>query len=468
MNDVAVISASGKKLMPTSRYRARHLLKSGKAKIHKYQPIFTIELTEREDGDTQPIEVKMDTGYQHIGVSVCSEKHEYLSRQYDLLPNEVEKHNDCRKYRRTRRNRKRYRKPRFNNRKGMICEDGFTPSIRNKRDRHIDILKAIAEVIPITKMTIEMGNFDTQVLKAVEEGNPLPEGTDYQYGERYGFSTLREAVFSRDKYTCQVCGKNGGIMSVHHIGFWKGDRTNRMANLLTVCEKCHTSKNHKEGGKLYGLEPKLKNFKGATFMTMVRWNMLKKIKELFTDIEINITYGAMTKLQRKDLTLEKSHVNDAYAMGDFHPKHKAHFERYKKLRRNNRVLERFYDAQYIDDRDNKNKKGSAIGCNRTKRNIPRNNPQNERPHRKEKVSNGRRSIRKQRYEIQPRTLLSTPYGVMYAKGVHNKGASVQLSNGKDISPKKTVILQHPGGWILIKDKKEESGGGNSSPPKSQI
>ena len=105
---VAVISKTGIRLMPTSEYRARHLLKTGKAVIEQYRPIFTIRLTDREDGKTQPIE--------HVGVSIKSEKHEFAHAQYDMLSNEAERHNDRRKYHRTRRNRKRYRKPRFDNR----------------------------------------------------------------------------------------------------------------------------------------------------------------------------------------------------------------------------------------------------------------------------------------------------------------------------------------------------------------
>ena len=57
--------------------------------------------------------------------------------------------------------------------------------------------------MPITDITLEMGNFDTQVLKAKEEGKPLPQGADYQHGGRYGIATLREAVFFRDSYKCQ-------------------------------------------------------------------------------------------------------------------------------------------------------------------------------------------------------------------------------------------------------------------------
>ena len=70
---VAVISKTGQKLMPTSERHAARLLKSGKAVIEQYRPIFTIRLTKRKRGNTQPIEYASDTGYQHVGVSIKSE-----------------------------------------------------------------------------------------------------------------------------------------------------------------------------------------------------------------------------------------------------------------------------------------------------------------------------------------------------------------------------------------------------------
>lgn len=67
---VAVMSKTSMRLMPTSEYRARKLLKSKKATVYGYHP-FTIQLTERETGDVQPVELCMDTGYLHIGWNVC-------------------------------------------------------------------------------------------------------------------------------------------------------------------------------------------------------------------------------------------------------------------------------------------------------------------------------------------------------------------------------------------------------------
>ena len=177
---VFVVSANGKPLMPTSPYRARKLLKKGRAKIYQHHP-FTIQVTDREDGEVQKIEYCTDVGYLHVGISVKSEKHEYLGLQADLLPDETERHNDRRKYRRTRRNRKRYRKPRSDNRKR---EKGWlAPSIRHKVEAQLLLLSKILAVCPATSVWMEMGKFDTQLLKALLRGEKPPEGAEYQQGE---------------------------------------------------------------------------------------------------------------------------------------------------------------------------------------------------------------------------------------------------------------------------------------------
>ena len=448
---VFVVSNIGKQLMPTTEYRARKLLKSGRAQIYKHRP-FTIMITDREDGETQPIEYKCDTGYQNIGISICSEKHEYVHEERILLKDETERHNDCCKYRKTRRNRKtRYREPRFDNRKGMVAKDCFAPSIRNKRDIHVALFKMYCEVIPITSAIFEMGQFDTQLLKAIEEGKPLPEGKDYQQGERYGIETLREAVFTRDGHKCQICGKtpfkDKVILKVHHIGFWKNDRTNRIGNLLTVCEKCHTPKNHKPEGKLYGLNPRLKQFKGATFMTMVRYDMLKRLKEVAPDVEIHMTYGAKTKIRRKSLNIVKTHANDAYVMGNFIPKHRQRPVCYQKLRRNNRILSKFYDAKYIDIRDGSTKSGQQLSCNRTNRCISRNNPFNERIYHGEKLSKGRCNIRKKHYSLRPGDAVLYNGKWHTVKGIQNNGDYIALTDSKPVKTSKVTNVIHSGGWL---------------------
>ena len=443
--------------MPTSNYRARKLLQSGRAAVCTRRPIFTIVLLGRNSGSTQPVELKCDSGYRHVGISIASETKEYVNEQRDLLPDETEHHNDAKKYRCDRRNRLRYRKARFRNRSSLMTKEGFAPSIRHKRDAHIDLITGYAKVIPITKVIVECGQFDTQVLKAVEAGLPIPEGEDYQHGERYGYDTLREAVFARDGYKCIVCKKSAIrdkiVLRMHHLGYLIGDRSNRLSNLGSVCTLCHTSKNHQPGGKLYGLKPKLKSFAGATFMTSVRYDMIRRLKELLPGIEVRMTYGAATKAARRDLGIRKTHANDAYCMGSFHPKHRDDFVRFIKRRRNNRILEKFYDAKYIDVRDRSKKSGSQIPCGRTNRSEPRNGSKNERIYRCSKISSGKRTIRKQRYAIRPGDeIIVRGIGKTIAASCKKKANGsiyVKLASGKETSLASVTLLRHTGGWQRI-------------------
>ena len=451
---IFVIAEDGTKLMPTNNVKkVRKLLRTGRAIICKHEP-FAIKLTYSTTQYTQPIEFKEDTGYQNIGVSACSAKHEYVSETRVLLKNEVEHHKDCSKYRRTRRNRLRYRKPRFDNRTATKQLGWLAPSIKNKALQHLRLLEIYSSVMPITSVVIEVAQFDTQVLKAVQEGKPLPSGTDYQHGERYGYDTLREAVFARDGYKCICCGKNAIrenlILRVHHLGYWKEDRTNRLNNLATVCTKCHTSKNHKPSGKLYGLGPITKNMSSAAFMNSVKYVIAKLIKKEYPDIKVNITFGAITKRTRNDLNIEKTHANDAYCMGEYHPKHRAHSKIYQKRRHNNRVLERFYDSKFVDIRDGSIKSGQQIGCNRTNRREPRNSSKNERIHRGLRKSKGRRSIRRRRYKLRPGDIVLFNDQKHKVIGVQNNGDYTKIEGlSKVVKTQLLAPIRHVGGWELV-------------------
>jgi len=449
---VFVISKHGERLMPTTRYgRVRHLLRSGKAVIHSRKP-FTIQLTYDAEAYVQPIEVCQDTGYQYIGMSVKSPTKEYVSAEYSLLRDEKERHDDQRRYRRTRRNRKRYRAPRFNNRRASKKAGWFAPSIKNKANRHVDLIERITAVAPITSITIEVGKFDSQLLKAVTEGKPIPKGIDYQRGERYGIETLRAAVFQRDVHKCRFCGrglKEDAFLHIHHVYFWRGQHGNSLDELAACCEKCHTPANHKKGGKLWGYDKKFPRYTGAAFMSIVRWYIWNRLKTELSDIEFHITYGAATKLARKEYGIEKSHAGDAYAMGQFHPQERVATEYYQKLRRNNRILEKFYDAKYIDLRDGKKKSGAQLGCQRLKRKEPRMSDKNLRIYHGKKVSKGHRSIRRQRYAIRPGDRLLFNCQGFVSNGCHSNGTRVILNNKKSVPIKKVQVLGRLNGWESI-------------------
>ena len=113
-----------------------------------------------------------------------------------------------------------------------------------------------------------------------------------------------------------------------------------------------------------------------------------------------------------------------------------------KRRRNDRCLEKFRDAVYIDSRDGEEKKGKELSSGRTKRKEPRHGVNDQRQFRKEKVSKGVRCIRKKRYEIRPGDTVLYDGKTHIVNGMQNKGTTVSLNATKtvslnDIQPKLT-------------------------------
>lgn len=455
---VYVLSADGSPLMPTTNIRkVRHMLKDGRAVIAGHKPGLTIRLTyalpEQEAPRIQDTELCMDTGDHHIGLSVKSEKHEFVHAQYDLLPDEKKRHDACRKYRRTRRGRKRYRKARFDNRRKP--EGWLAPSIKNKVERHAGLVKTYRAVLPVTDVVLETARFDTQLLEAEQRAKAgetvsVPKGKDYQHGPKFKLVNLREAVFTRDGYHCRICGKgpeDGAILHVHHALYWKGDHTDRMSGLLTVCDKCHTPANHKKGGKLFELKPSVRSMAGAAFMNTIRWRILALVRTENPDIRVSPTNGAATKDSRKCRCIEKTHANDACCMGRFRPRHKARPVCFQKRRRNNRVLAKFYDAKYIDTRDGSTQPGQALANGRTNRRDAKHGKNDFHPFRGRKVSKGRTSVRTTRYPVQSGDTVRYQGKTYLSKGCQHYGQYVTLLGHKAVPVKQTQILRHASGWV---------------------
>ena len=130
-------------------------------------------------------------------------------------------------------------------------------------------------------------------------------------------------------------------------------------------------------------------------------------------------------MSRKNLQIKKSHTNDAYAMGEFHPKHRCKEILYQKIRRNNRILSRFYDAKYIDRRDGSTKTGKQLSSGRTNRNHKLDS-ENFRVYRGKKIQKGRTATRQQSYEFKTKDIVLYQGQRYVVKGTNNKGQNVQL------------------------------------------
>lgn len=220
---------------------------------------------------------------------------------------------------------------------------------------------------------------------------------------------------------------------LHHIVFREQGGTDAPWNLVTLCNKCHTPANHKKGKFLYSwmMEGKeMKGFKDATFMSMVRWRLVNYLNSL--NIETKHTYGFETKSKRIELGLNKSHFNDAFCIAGGTIQKRTEPFSVEQIRRNNRSLEKFYDAKFIDSRNKEKVSASELSCGRTTRNKNLNG-ENLKIYRERKVSKGKRTIRKSRYFYQPNDLVKYNNKIYTIKGTHNNGTRAILKEtGKSI------------------------------------
>lgn len=439
---VYVISKAGKALMPTHPAKARKLLKQGKARVKQVKP-FTIQLTYETTEYVQPVTLGIDSGYLHLGYSAVSAKTELLSGEVKLLQGMKERLRGRAMYRSQRRRRTRYRALRFRNRVASKKTGWLAPSIQHKLDSHIRLIKKMKQLLPISKTVIEVASFDIQKIK-----NPLIQGKEYQQGEQLGFWNVREYVLHRDHHTCQNpdCKNKdkSPILEVHHLIYRENGGTDAPSNLITLCSQCHTPANHQKGKFLYEWQsnkPKLNNFKDATFMSTVRWRLIH--------IEgVTPTYGYITKYHRIQMGLEKTHYHDAFVIAGGTSQQRVDPIVYIQVRRNNRSLEKFFDAKVIDIRTGEKVSGATLDCGRRTRNKEKNG-ENLRQYRGQKISKGQRRIRTQRYFYQPNDLVRYEGKIVRVVGTFNKGRSVKLENKKNPPPIKLIPYKFCKGMIVI-------------------
>ena len=370
---VYVVNKNGKPLMPTSPAKARRLLKAGKAKVVKRSP-FTIQLIYGSSGYKQDVKLGVDTGYKHVGLSAVSDAKELFCSEVGLRTDIPKLLSEKRQYRRTRRNRLWYRKARFLNR--GINIGWLAPSVQHRLNSHVKAINFIKSILPVTKIIIEAATFDIQKIK-----DPDISGAEYQNGAQKDFWNVREYILYRDSHTCQACnGKSKDkILNVHHIESRQtgGDSPD---NLITLCETCHKAY-HK--GKIKLSIKKHKAFKTETVMSILRWKIVNKLRELGNTV--NITYGYLTKSARIALKLDKSHANDAFCIAGGSGQERTDVINGSFNRRNNRSVQL---------------------------NIKGYKP----------------SIRKARYKLQPNDLVRYGKEVFNVVGVHSYGKYVKLRN----------------------------------------
>jgi 5-methylcytosine-specific restriction endonuclease McrA len=381
--------------MPCTPAKARHLLERGKAKAVSLNP-FTIKLSFECENKVQEVSLGIDSGYKHIGFSAITEVKEVVSGGVGFDDKTSKRLTERRMYRRNRRSRLRYRKPRFSNRK--TPKGWLPPSIQRRLDTHISMITKLKKLTPIKKVTIEIGAFDIQKLM-----NHEIYGKEYQQGDLYGYNNLKAFLFYREHGKCQLCSKKivkGEKAHTHHIKPRSEAGTDKPSNMALLHEKCHDKLQEK------GLYKKLKapkEYKAETFMSIIA-DRLKKA------LGCDATYGYETAIKRDVLGIEKSHVNDAFIIAGGTNQERCLPYKVEQKRINNRRLQT-------------NRKGFAP------------------------------SIRKQRHKIQNRDFVWIDSRKYVCGGTAVRGAVVYYFDGvekKIVSKKKVSKFYSTGSLVWVK------------------
>ena len=314
---VRVLAKDGTKLQPTNRHgKVRRLLDNNKAEVVDNDP-FTIRLLYETTQHTQEVKVYFDTGGKYQGFALITNGKVIKKGTIELRDGIPELIAQRRRYRRSRRHRnKRYRQPRFDNRKR---EAGWLPpSVQSKYDHIIRWLDKLTKYLPDFELTVEVANFDIQKLK-----NPNVEGEDYQQGDMYGYENLKQYLIFREDGKCQLCGKEKGsdTWNTHHLIKDSDGGPDKPSNMALLHSKCHDKLHNKElEGKLKENAQRLteqsnqvKSFRYTTFLNIIKNKLYSDLKDQY-GAKVNFTYGYITNVNRRKLELEKTHYNDCIAM----------------------------------------------------------------------------------------------------------------------------------------------------------
>ena len=334
--EVYVLSKEGIPLMPTERCGwVAYALKHGEAKVVRCEP-FTIRLLRDSTHYLQAVTLGVDTGSRHIGLSATTEKKELYSAQVELR-DDVSKLLTARKeFRRARRGRKHnwYRPARWANRANEEGNAALPPSVKHKADSHIRAIRFVCRILPVRKIVVEIGKFDSQRLKY-----PNIQGEQYQQGALAGWENLKAYAKYRDGYKCRACGKSkhqdGVKLEVHHLIRKADGGTDVPENVVTLCQDCHDA-HHNHGKTLKFRRPP--QHKGEAHMNAMRNRLIRECYNF--GVIVRFTYGYKTAMARRDHGIEKSHSSDAFCIaGNFKAKRNDR-NRYlhKFVRRHNRQL----------------------------------------------------------------------------------------------------------------------------------
>jgi len=328
---VFVLDRKQAPLMPCSEKRARKLLASGRARVHRLVP-FTIRLVDRKAADCafQTITIKLDPGSKTTGIALVRD-----STALDAATGEVATATNVlnlfelahrgrqinealtarRQMRRRRRGHLRYRAPRFLNR-GNKGAGWLAPSLQHRIDTTLAWVGRLQKLAPVSAIAQELVRFDMQRMEHPEIG-----GVEYQQGTLAGYE-VREYLLEKWGRQCAYCGAQNVPLNIDHAHAKARGGTNRVSNLVLACVPCNSKKGAHDVREFLSREPArlarieaqmLRPLKDAAAVNATRWALWQALKA--TGLPVATGSGGLTKYNRARLGIPKTHALDAVCVG---------------------------------------------------------------------------------------------------------------------------------------------------------
>ena len=344
---VYVINKEGRPLMPTKQHGyVRILLKKEKARVVRKIP-FTIQLLYETMDQVQPVILGVDPGRTNIGVCTITEtgkplfSAEVQTRNKDipklmakrkLFRQAHRKH--VRREKRQRRAKKngtalkdgcldrhlpsygkdktitckviRNKQARFSNRKRP---DGWlTPTANQLLQTHVNLIRKIARILPISKVVLELNRFAFMRLD-----DPSVYGTDFQHGPLYGYeNSIKAAVWDLQKGKCLLC--DNPVEQYHHVRECHRNGSETVKNRVGLCRDCHSlvHTNRSAAEKLAEkAKGERKKYDALGVLNQIIPALIAQLSELCS---LSVTAGWETKEFRDRHQIGKDHYLDAYVI----------------------------------------------------------------------------------------------------------------------------------------------------------
>ena len=322
MSKVFVLDTNKRPLNPVHPRQARRLLNQGEAAIFRRYP-FTIILKKEVNNSVNLLRVKIDPGAKTTGLAVVNEQTgevvwaaELTHRGFAIRDSLTYR----RQTRRSRRNRHtRYRQPRFLNRKRG--QKWLPPSLMSRIHNILTWVRKLKALANITAISQELVRFDTQALV-----NPEISSTEYQQGELFGYE-IREYLLEKFNRKCIYCGSANTPLEIEHLTPRSKGGSNRVSNLGIACHPCNQKKGNKDVIEFLKGQQDLANkilaqakkpLADAAAVNATRWELFNQLKQFNLPLEVGS--GGLTKFNRCQQKLEKTHWLDAASVGKSTPK----------------------------------------------------------------------------------------------------------------------------------------------------